>query len=113
MFLFQAKMTTKLHPLEGHTDRHAKHAQMFYVLSIAVFWVVTLCCLVDGYQHCEGTYCLYIQGEDGDDTSLRNDGNHLQDYAASQPRRGNSTFSVMRTLNVVSDSRSLLLYNLS
>jgi hypothetical protein len=40
--------------------------KMFEVLTavkmlMVVFWVVTPCGLVGGYQHFRGTYCLYIQ----------------------------------------------------
>jgi hypothetical protein len=41
---------------------------------IVIFWVVTPCGLVGGYQLFGGTY-----PEDGDDTFLRNVGNHIQE----------------------------------
>jgi hypothetical protein len=41
-----------------------------------VFWVVTPCSLVGGYQCFGGLYCL---PEYGGDMLLQNVGNHLQD----------------------------------
>jgi hypothetical protein len=66
--------------------------QIFEVLtavkiSIVVFWVVTPCSLVGGYQLLGGTYRLHIQYE----VLIREGGNHLQDHTASQPRRPQST----------------------
>jgi hypothetical protein len=58
-------------------------------MSIVVLWVVTPC---SGYQRLGGTYRFHGP-EDGGDTFLRNIGNHLQDYTASQPRKPQSTNS--------------------
>jgi hypothetical protein len=31
-------------------------------MSVVVFWVVTSCGLLDGYEHFGGTYCHHLQG---------------------------------------------------
>jgi hypothetical protein len=46
-----------------------------------VFWVVTPCCVVGGYQRFGGSYRLHLQGDLD---------NHLQDRTAAQPRKQQS-----------------------
>jgi hypothetical protein len=51
---------------------------------MAVFWVVTLCRLIQVYQLFRGPYCLHHQGE-GDDYDMRKD--LVRDKGASQSRQ--------------------------
>lgn len=53
---------------------------------MAVFWVVMMWGLVGGYQCITSIFKL----ANGDNTFHQNNGNHLQDHKASQPRRQSS-----------------------
>jgi hypothetical protein len=59
-------------------------------MQVVVFWVVTPCSAVVGYQHFRRPYCLHLHSllpEDGGSMELRNVGILSQHYTASQPRR--------------------------
>jgi hypothetical protein len=60
-------------------------------MSIAVFWVMTPCGFVGGYQGFGRTYRLHLNlnPEDGGDKFLRNVGNNLQVHMASQDKYHN------------------------
>jgi hypothetical protein len=68
--LFYTKEAVTFTTTHLGTRQTCLKAQTF--LTIAVFWVVTPCCLVGGYQRFRGTYRLHFQG--------RRCGNHLQGY---------------------------------
>jgi hypothetical protein len=53
------------------------------IFQVEVFWVVTPCSVVVGYQLFSSPRCLHLQGS----LVLRNVGNLLQHYTTSQPRR--------------------------
>jgi hypothetical protein len=64
-------------------------------LQVEVFWVVTPCIDVVGYQRFRGPYCLHLQGEetrkgensiDGGSMDLWNIGILPNPHTASQPR---------------------------
>jgi hypothetical protein len=100
--------------------------QVFTTVSMkmTVFWDVAPCSLVKVERRFRGAYCSIIRAflrklspspsfpEDIGKMFLRNAGNHLQDYTASQIRRLQSTFSTPRAvrtssltfINVISQS---------
>jgi hypothetical protein len=51
-----------VHAVELWTLTGIFEVLMVVNMSLVVFWVVTLCGLVGGYHHFEGTYCLHLQG---------------------------------------------------
>jgi hypothetical protein len=57
-------------------------------MSNEVFWVVTPCNIVGGYQRFGGTYLRTDSNpEDRGERVLRNAGNNVPDHTTSQPRR--------------------------
>jgi hypothetical protein len=56
-------------------------------IQVEVFWVVTTCNVVVGYQRFGGPFCLHLQGEDGGSTVFWNACVVPRHYMASQPRR--------------------------
>jgi hypothetical protein len=63
---------------------------------IVVFWVMTLCDLVGGYQHFRGKYCLHLQDE-------VTEGDHYQEIRKFMHSVNNSD------IFVVTDFRFLIL----
>jgi hypothetical protein len=79
--------------------------QVFKVVEIwiVVFWVVTPCSIVGGYQPFRRTYRLhfkkfYFYTKDGGDRFLRNVGNYLQDNTTHNPEE--KILKACETLNV-------------
>jgi len=53
------------------------------IFRVELFWVVSPCSVVLGYQHFTGSCCLHLQGKVG----LWNNGILREMYTVSQPRR--------------------------
>jgi len=54
-------------------------------IHVKVFWVVTLCGAMVGYQYFRGPWCLSLHPENGYSMDLWNVGILPQHYTASQP----------------------------
>jgi len=52
-----------------------------------VFWAVTWCSDLVGYQSFGRPYCIHLQGEDGGSKVLRNFGVQWRYYTASETRK--------------------------
>jgi len=60
---------------------------MAVMFQVEVFWVVTPCSDVAGYQRFRGPCCIHLQGEDGSSMVPQIVGTLPRHYTASQPRR--------------------------
>jgi hypothetical protein len=69
-----------------------------------------LCSLVASFQCFGGTYCLHLQISGGD-SFIRNVGNHLHDYTASQPRRPHFKSSPLTSVHQINFLRASSINN--
>ena len=73
------------------------HSVGFAVVTVKCFWYVVLCDLVDRYQHCRETLCLYPQVIGGGRRFLGNIGAYTPNCMASLPKRSWFWWSLCQT----------------
>jgi len=81
------------------SDPMLSHLSFTRSVQVKIFWVVTPCGVVVGYQRFGGPLCLHLQGEDGGSVDLWNFGILPQHYTASLSRIHRLKTSACKTQN--------------